>query len=67
MDFKWIKVLSWHALQHESKVIDGAEAPHTTYCGRNVVGEIVDILPDEKSCESCLRITARLSDAIGAL
>jgi hypothetical protein len=58
MDTQWVKIRSWHALR-----------PHdhfgpTTYCGRDAEGrEVRDELPSEKSCESCLRIVARIQDA----
>lgn len=58
MDTQWVKIQSFHALR-----------PHdhfgpTTYCGRDAEGrEVVGQLPDEKSCELCLRIVARLTDA----
>ena len=57
MDIRWSKIQSWHAIQHES------DAGHSTYCGREAHGEVVDDLPAEKSCESCLRIVARLQEA----
>jgi len=61
MDIQWVKIRSWHAIR-----------PHdhfgpSTYCGRTPKdnAEVVDELPTAKSCETCLRIVARLQDDAG--
>jgi len=57
MDIQWVKIRSWHAARPK----DHAD---TSYCGRDLDGSmpISDELPAGKSCESCLRIVARLND-----
>lgn len=57
---KWFKIRSWHAVKFESRV-----GIPRAYCGKWGAADapVADELPAEKSCESCLRITARLSDA----
>ena len=65
MDIRWVKIRAWHAVKWHGELY-GIE----TYCG---IGEqlmgipvaelLVSDLPAEKSCESCLRIVARLQDA----
>ena len=57
MDIQWVRIESWHAARPK----DHAD---TAYCGRSLEGhtEISDELPNAKSCESCLRIVARLND-----
>lgn len=57
MDIQYVKIKSWHALRPYDHF-----GP-TTFCGRPGEGrEVVDELPSEKSCESCLRIVARRAD-----
>ena len=57
---KWVKIRSWHAVQFVGR---GGQL-YRTYCGRwSALGaEVVDDLPAEKSCETCLRIVARQQD-----
>lgn len=55
---QWVKVRSWHAVEPTAD----PDGRIKTRCGRWVTGEVVDDLPAEKSCESCLRIVARLQD-----
>lgn len=57
MDLRWVQIRAWHAVKGE-RVMN----VYRTYCGRYVAGETVDDLPSERSCESCLRIVARLND-----
>lgn len=56
----WVKIVSWHAVRMVSR---GGMVQ--TYCGRwmPVGTPTVAELPGGKSCESCLRITARQDDA----
>lgn len=55
MDIKWVLIRSWHAIAARSD---------KTLCGRQfIAGAVSDTLPATKSCESCLRIVARLQDA----
>ena len=60
MDIKWVLIPggSWHAIRGDSM------GHHLTMCGRvvNELGETSETLPDEKSCENCLRIVARADD-----
>jgi len=52
----WGRIRSWHALD--------ASYTGRTLCGRVVTNAgVVDTLPAEKSCETCLRIVARKADA----
>lgn len=72
MNIRWVKMHpdsgSWHALQNESKVIEGASAPHPTYCGREADGPIEEDLPaNVKGCESCKTIVLRIAEGIEAL
>jgi hypothetical protein len=55
-DTRWVKLRSWHAV---STRWDGGVY---TRCGRAAKGDIVDALPAEKSCETCLRIVMREAD-----
>jgi hypothetical protein len=59
MDIRWVKIESWHAARPR-------DYTETAYCGRSLEGqtEFSDELPAGKSCESCLRITARLIDDV---
>jgi hypothetical protein len=59
MDIRWSKIRSWHALTG----IVSRSGLTQTMCGRWAKSEIVDDLPSERSCETCLRIVARLQDA----
>lgn len=54
-DTRWTKLRSWHAVTTTNGRL-------TTRCGKPATGPIVDTLPAEKSCESCLRIVAREED-----
>lgn len=64
MDVKWVKIKAWHgvnASEHRPDV--GRDFFIRTFCGRRPHAQsLLDTLPAEKSCESCLRIIARLSD-----
>jgi len=53
MNRGWVKIRSWHVLRDDGLA---------TLCGRQANGDIVDTLPAEKSCETCLRIVARQDD-----
>lgn len=54
---RWAKILSWHGVREDGK----------TLCGRSLnrtqIGNARDELPAEKSCETCLRLYARVVDA----
>lgn len=56
--WRFAKIRSWHAVSPQ----DGTH----TVCGRSLnrtqAGNVVDDLPPEKSCESCLRIITRLQE-----
>jgi len=72
MNVRWVKMHpdsgSWHALQNESQIIDGATAPHPTYCGREADGPILDDMPaGGKKCDSCEEKVIRLAEAMGAI
>jgi hypothetical protein len=56
---KWVKIKSWHAVKSYSRA-----AWVETHCGRwaSHSPEVVEELPAEKSCETCLRIVARIQD-----
>ena len=62
MDIRWVKIRSWHAV-----LADYTDGYVTTRCGRHIMFRepegITSDLPAERSCESCLRIVARLQDA----
>jgi hypothetical protein len=59
-DIQWFRIRSWHAVRLFSDRVGHTYA----YCGKKQLdAEIVDTLPTEKSCESCLRILARKVDA----
>lgn len=63
MDIQWVKIRSWHAARPK----DHADS---AYCGRSLINsdeaapplEISDKLPFGRSCETCLRILARITD-----
>jgi hypothetical protein len=57
MDIQWVKIKSWHAARPK----DHADS---SYCGQVLDGsmQISDELPAGKSCETCLRIVARIKD-----
>lgn len=59
MGVEWVKVRSWHAIRFDSRT-----SMHRTLCGRwaSATAETQPDLPAGKSCESCLRIVARLAD-----
>jgi hypothetical protein len=58
VNIAWVRIRSWHALPL------GA-LNFRTVCGRTAKfdSEVVDELPADKSCETCLRIVARKADA----
>lgn len=57
---EFVKIRSWHIIRTWTRVPRRA----VTLCGRRAEGESADTLPmDEKSCESCLRIAAKRSEA----
>lgn len=59
MSRTWVRISSWHAV----KRVDAGG--WWTECGRLLLGDravFADELPAEKSCELCLRITARQDD-----
>lgn len=53
----YIKIVSWHVIRTWTRVPRVA----LTLCGRRAEGEAAAGFGDEKSCESCLRIQARLT------
>lgn len=59
MSVMWVKIRSWHAVRLTRSI-----EPRTV-CGRTAPqsAPVSDVLPGEKSCESCLRIIARRVDA----
>jgi len=61
MSIQWLLIRSWHAIQHQS------DAGHTTFCGRTASAEVFEDRGIGKSCESCLRITGRLLEALAEL
>lgn len=63
MDVKWVKIRSFHAVKEEGGQKSGLPPWQLTYCGRETRGTVLDDLPAERSCESCLRIIARKADA----
>lgn len=54
---QYVRIRSWHVIR-----LTRSGQPFTL-CGRVGSGEIRDLLPAEKSCETCLRIIARQDDA----
>lgn len=55
----WVRIRSWHSVLTPTRAFD----TYRTRCGRTVVTKDVrDDLPAEKSCESCLRILARMDE-----
>ena len=56
---KWFKIRSWHAYELTSRI-----GTPKAYCGKWGLpnAQLVEDLPAGKSCESCLRIVARLKD-----
>jgi hypothetical protein len=56
---QWVKIRSWHAVKFDTR-----GSLHATYCGRFAAreAELLEDLPNEKSCESCLRIVAKQAD-----
>jgi hypothetical protein len=59
MDTQWVKLKSWHSLRGP----DDYAGPKTR-CGRPVPDGtiVVDDLPNEKSCEICLRILEKMRE-----
>jgi len=59
MNIEWVLIKSWHAIRLTRSI------EPRTLCGRIAAGsaEVRTDLPAGKSCESCLRIVARLGDA----
>lgn len=59
MSIEWVRIRSWHALRVSRLIVP------RTLCGRQTQADDArsDTLPSGKSCESCLRIVARLADA----
>lgn len=57
---KWVKIRSWHAVESYSRI-----GSVRTVCGRwtSANPQVVEDLPTEKSCETCLRIVTRELDA----
>jgi hypothetical protein len=69
LDAKWCRMHadsgSWHAIQNESKVIEGASAAHPTYCGREADGPVVEDLPGTgKPCDTCDRKVIRINESL---
>ena len=63
IDIVWVRIRSWHILNFYDR---GGGA--NTLCGRRVGGMdeppvTIDVLGGGRSCESCLRIHARIVDA----
>lgn len=60
MDYQWIKIKSWHAVATPTRV----SRTYQTVCGKQAAGDPVDDLPGtEKSCERCLQIVQRRTEA----
>ena len=61
-DRLWVRIRSWHAVRLTLPTRAGAYA---TLCGRLVPAhaDTSDTLPAGKSCETCLRLHARQTDA----
>lgn len=61
MDRQWVRIQSWHVVRFVYATRANAYA---TMCGRLVPSdaEVSDALPSGKSCETCLRLYARLAD-----
>lgn len=59
-DRQFVKIVSWHTVRLFSDRVGRT----WTVCGRRTLpgATIVDTLPAEKSCETCLRITTRQDD-----
>ena len=58
-DQEWVRIRSWHAV----KVLTTRAGWTITRCGRMTESiETSDTLPLGKSCETCLRVIARLED-----
>ena len=55
---RWVRIVSWHAVKNAVAV-----DTYRTMCGRTArLAASVEDLPAAKSCETCLRIVARLGD-----
>ncbi len=57
-DRTWVQIVSWHAVRNYTRVPGRV----VTACGRISEGPIRATLPAGKSCETCLRVTAREDD-----
>lgn len=59
MDIEWVLIKSWHAIRLTRSI------EPRTLCGRKATreSETSPTLPAGKSCEACLRIVARKTDA----
>jgi len=51
----WIKIRSWHIIRTWTRVPGRA----ITLCGRSATGPTSAGFGDDKSCETCLRISAK--------
>jgi hypothetical protein len=58
-DLQFVRIRSWHVVRLWSDRVGRT----WTVCGRSIQNaDIVDTLPAGKSCETCLRISARAAD-----
>ena len=51
----YIRIVSWHVIRTWTRVPGRA----LTYCGRTATGESADDFGDDRTCETCFRITAK--------
>lgn len=51
----WIKIRSWHIIRTWSRVPNVA----VTLCGKRASGPTADGFGNERSCETCLRLSAK--------
>lgn len=60
-DVMWgyVRIRAWHIVKTPTRMFD----TYVTLCGRRATGETVDALPAGSSCEACLRIARRQTDA----
>ncbi len=55
---EWVKIVSWHGVRTATRV----PGSYVTLCGRRAHNDPVNVLPEGKSCETCLRIYAKRED-----
>lgn len=54
-NIQWIQIRSWHAIRTATRV----PGRFLTRCGKGAEGEVFDVRPAGKSCETCLRSVLR--------